>query len=107
MASSATIIITTAVAQARHDVQKHFEDADAYQAARAIAYDPPGDMHRREFERLVGCNILHEARSGLYWIDRNALRLQKERQARGAWMALAVIAIILLSAAGLVLLVAR
>jgi hypothetical protein len=107
MASSATIIITTAVAHARRDVQQHFENGNAYDSARAVAYDPPDRMHRREFERFVDRNIVHEARAGLYWIDLAELRRDKERQGRAAWMALAIIAIVLISAIGIVLLIAR
>jgi hypothetical protein len=107
MATSASTIIAAAVAKARREVRQHFEDSDAFDAARAVTYDPPDGMHRRQFKRLVDRNIVRKDETGRYWIDRVALRREQERQKAAVWMALAIIAIFLLSATGIILLVTR
>jgi hypothetical protein len=107
MATSASTIIAAAVARARREVRQHFEQREAFDRARAIAYDPPDRMHRRQFARLVDRGILREARSGFYWMDRAAVRREAERQKANAWKALVIVVILVLSATGFILLFVR
>jgi len=58
-----------AVAKARRDIQHHFFSQDAVRADSAVAFDPPSNLQRRQFERLQRSGVIREAKPGLYWID--------------------------------------
>ena len=107
MATSAVNIIAAAVAKARREVRRYFEDRDAFGPSRAVAYDPPGRLHRRQLERMVARKIIQTTADGRYWIDRAALRQEQERQSAAAWTAFVIVAVFLVSALGLALLVAH
>ena len=93
MATSASTVIAAMAARARREVSEHFDRHDAYDPAHAVAYDPPTNMHRRQFESLIGHGILLDTGDGRYWIDRAALRLEDERRRAAAKLMLKVILI--------------
>ena len=58
-----------AVARARREIQHHFFSNDAVRPDRAVDFDPPSRLQRRQFERMRERGIIHEATSGRYWLD--------------------------------------
>ena len=58
-----------AVARARREVQHHFFSNDAVRPDRALDFDPPTGLQRRQFERMQERGIIHQANDGRYWLD--------------------------------------
>jgi hypothetical protein len=58
-----------AVARARREIQHHFFSNDAVRPDRAVNFDPPNRLQRRQFERMRQRGIIQEATSGRYWLD--------------------------------------
>jgi hypothetical protein len=58
-----------AVARARREIQHHFFSNDAVRPDRAVDFDPPDRLQRRQFERMRQRGIIHEATDGRYWLD--------------------------------------
>jgi hypothetical protein len=58
-----------AVARARREIQHHFFSNDAVRPDRAVDFDPPNRLQRRQFERMRQRGIIQEATSGRYWLD--------------------------------------
>jgi hypothetical protein len=91
-------------AKARREVRTYFEKNNAFDPARAIAYDPPTPFHRRQVGSLVGRGILRDTGDGRYWFDRDAERLEAERNRAAAILMLKIVLIgIALSVAGFAL----
>jgi hypothetical protein len=101
MATSATTIIAAMAAKARREVRRHFEQKNAFDPRHAAAYDPPDSMHRRQFEHMIGRGILRDTGDGLYWIDREAERIEQERRRAAALLVMKIILVgIALAVAG-------
>ena len=58
-----------AVARARREIQHHFFSNDAVRPDRAVEFDPPSRLQRRQFERMRERGIIHEDKNGRYWLD--------------------------------------
>ena len=65
----ATSAVAAAVAKARRDIQHHFFSHDAVRPDRAVAFDARNGIQRRQFERMRARGIIHQANTGLYWLD--------------------------------------
>jgi hypothetical protein len=66
---SATIV-AVAVAKARRRIVKHFTQAGATSAAKAIAYNEPDKrLERRIFQRMLAFGAVKRASEGKYWLD--------------------------------------
>jgi hypothetical protein len=57
-----------AVARARREIQHHFFRNDAVRPDRAVDFDPPSRLQRRQFERMRERGIICENK-GRYWLD--------------------------------------
>jgi hypothetical protein len=93
MATGAGAVIAAAVARARREIREHFEEAEAFDPGRAVAYEAPDRIHRRQFDLLVGRGILRQTGDGRYWMDREALRLEQERRDAAAVVMFKIIVI--------------
>jgi hypothetical protein len=72
-----------AVAKARRDIQHHFFSEDAVRPDRAVGFEATSRIQERQFERMRGRGIIHEARPGRYWLDVVAYDVDlRERHAR-------------------------
>ena len=107
MATSASTIIAAAVAKARRDVTEYFEKHGADAPAKAIGYTAPNSMHERQRDQLVRRGILRSTGDGRFWIDREAIRRERERNARAAKIVLIVLFALISIAVPLALLLAR
>jgi hypothetical protein len=58
-----------AAARARRDIQHHFFSNDAVRPDRAVDFEPANRLQRRQFERMRERGIIHEDKSGRYWLD--------------------------------------
>jgi hypothetical protein len=58
-----------AVARARREIQHHFFRNDAVRPDRAVDFEPPSRLQRRQFERMRERGIIHEDKRGRYWLD--------------------------------------
>jgi hypothetical protein len=95
MATSAANMIAAMAAKARSEVREHFESANADSPARAVAYEPTGQMHRSQFDALVGTGVLKPTAEGRYWLDREAERAEEEtRRARAVLMLKATLIVV-------------
>ena len=79
MATSANTIIAAAVARARREVMHFFEERGADTATKAVAYEAPDSMHRRQLRALVRRGSLRSTGDGRFWIDRQATLRERER----------------------------
>lgn len=93
MATGAAAAIAAAVARAQREIRDHFEGAGAFDPASAVPYEPPDDLHQREFELLVGRGVLRPEGRDKYWIDREAERIEQERRRSAAIFAVKLILI--------------
>lgn len=100
MATSAGAAIAAAAARAAREVREHFEDAGAFSPDRATSYDPPSQLHRKQFELLVGRGILRDTGTGRFWIDRDAAALEADQRRRALKMLFIVIVAGLVIAVG-------
>jgi hypothetical protein len=104
MATSGVTVIAAMAARARREIRAHFDRTESFDPGRAVAYDPPTPMHRRQFDSLIGRGIVHDAGDGRYWLDREAERLEQERNRAAAILMFKIILIgIALSVAGFAL----
>ena len=105
MATSSGAVVAAMVARARREIRDYFERANAFDPAHAVPYDPPGRVHRLQFDALIGRAIVREAADGRYWIDREAERREQERRRAAAVliMKIVIIGVALSIAAGAVL----
>lgn len=94
MATSVAAIAAAMAAKARREICEHFEERDAFGPTQAIEYDPPSDLHRRQFESLVARGILLDTVDGRYWFDRAAFRAEEERNRAAAVAMLKILLII-------------
>jgi hypothetical protein len=94
MATSAATVAAAAAARARREVRAHFEEANAFDSASAVAYVPPGHVHRAQFDSLVGRGIVNETVDGRYWFDRDAERADEERRRAAALLVLKIVLIV-------------
>jgi hypothetical protein len=102
MATSAAVVVAAASGRARREIEAHFEEAGALQAADAVPYTPPSRLHRQQFARLVNQGILREADDGHFWLDHETRVAAISERTRAAMIGLAVLAITGLVVAGLV-----
>ena len=58
-----------AVARARREIQHHFFSNDAVRPDRAVDFDPPNRLQRRQFERMRERGIIREDNRGRFWLD--------------------------------------
>ena len=58
-----------AVARARREIQHHFFSNDAVRPDRAVDFDPPTGLQRRQFERMRDRGIIHGTGDGRFWLD--------------------------------------
>ena len=84
-----------AVARARRDVQHHFFSLDAVRPDRAVEFDPPTGLQRRQFERMRDRGIIHETSQGRYWLDVVAYDVDLRARHRRVKTALIILLIIL------------
>ena len=92
MATSAASA-AAATARARREVRHYFEQANAFEPAKAVAYEPPGRLHRAQFDALVGRGIVKVTADRRYWFDREATRADDERRRAAALLVLKVVLI--------------
>ena len=93
MATSGTHIIAAMAAKARREVREHFEQANAFDPASAVTYDPPSRTHRTQFDSLVGRGIVKITDQGQYWFDREGERLDDERRRAAALLIMKIVLI--------------
>jgi hypothetical protein len=84
-----------AVARARRDVQHHFFSLDAVRPDRAVDFDPPTRLQRRQFERMRDGGIIHDTGDGRYWLDVVAYDVDLRERHRRVKTALIILLIIL------------
>jgi len=84
-----------AVARARRDVQHHFFSLDAVRPDRAVDFDPPTRLQRRQFERMRDGGIIHDTGDGRYWLDVVAYDVDLRARHRRVKTALIILLIIL------------
>lgn len=85
------------VIRAQTAIIRHFTDAKATSAERAIAFEPDGRAQRRVFRRMTRFGAVRPADSGRWFLDERALLdFRKEELAR----LLGVIALTGFAAAG-------
>ena len=71
------------VAKARREVQHHFFSEDAVRPDRAVSFEAGNGIQQRQFDRMRGKGIIHEAEPGRYWLDVVAYDADlRERHAR-------------------------
>lgn len=90
-------IIAAAVVAARRRVKRHFREAEAFSAERAVAYEPKRRMERKYVEGLVAHGALIEAPGGYYLDEERLADHDRRRRKRG----LAVVGVSLAVAAAL------
>ena len=95
MATTGATVAAAMTAKARREVCEHFEQANAFEPADAVAYDPPGPMHRSQFDSLVGRGIVKITADGRYWFDREAERAEQERQRAASVLVLKIVLVVL------------
>lgn len=91
MATSAVAAVAAAVGRAQREVREHFEDAGALSPDRAASYDPPSNLHEKQFQLLVGRGVLRDAGNGRFWIDRQVVGLEADQRRRALKMLLVII----------------
>jgi len=84
-----------AIARARRDVQHHFFSLDAVRPDRAVDFDPPTRLQRRQFERMRDRGIIHDTGEGRYWLDVVAYDVDLRARHRRVKTALIILLIIL------------
>jgi len=84
-----------AIARARRDVQHHFFSLDAVRPDRAVDFDPPTRLQRRQFERMRDGGIIHDTGDGRYWLDVVAYDVDLRARHRRVKTALIILLIIL------------
>jgi hypothetical protein len=84
------------VARARRQIQHHFFSNDAVRPDRAVSFDPPDGIERRQFERMKSRGIIHEERQGHYWLDVVAYDVDLRARHQRVKIALLVVIAILL-----------
>lgn len=96
-------------ARARREVLAFLTDREAFDPARAVPFDFPSELHRRQLGNLVGRGIVRDTGDGRYWIDRAAVALDEQRRRDAARLLLKIVlvAAAVAIAAGLVLSLAR
>ena len=67
-------------ARAHREIKEQFDRNNAFDPGHAVSYDPPSQMHRRQFDYLVGGGIVREGSEGSYWLDRDAEQIEEERR---------------------------
>jgi hypothetical protein len=84
-----------AVARARREVQHHFFSNDAVRPDRAVEFDPPTGLQRRQFERMRNRGIIHETSQGRYWLDVVAYDVDLRARHRRVKTALIILLVVL------------
>jgi len=84
-----------AVARARRDVQHHFFSLDAVRPDRAVDFDPPTRLQRRQFERMRDRGIIHDTGDGRYWLDVVAYDVDLRARHRRVKTALIILLVVL------------
>lgn len=84
-----------AVARARREVQHHFFSNDAVRPDRAVEFDPPTGLQRRQFERMRDRGIIHETSQGRYWLDVVAYDVDLRARHRRVKTALIILLVVL------------
>ena len=85
-----------AIARARRDVQHHFFSLDAVRPDRAVDFDPPTRLQRRQFERMRDGGIIHDTGDGRYWLDVVAYDVDLRARHQRVKIALLVVIAVLL-----------
>ena len=98
--SAAAAAAGAAAARARREVREHFDRESAFSPARAVAYDPPSRLHRRQLDSLMGRGVVRETGDGRYWLDVDAARLEEERRKAAARLVLKIVLIAVVVAIG-------
>ena len=93
MATSGATVAAAMAAKARRELGEYFERNNAFDPTRAVAYDPPSDMHRTQFDSFIGRGIIKETLGGHYWLDRDVERADEERRRAAAMVMLKIILI--------------
>jgi hypothetical protein len=107
MATSAAVIVAAASGRARREIEAHFEEAGAIQAADAVPYTPPSRLHRQQFARLINQGILREADADHFWLDHEARVAAISERMRAAMIGLTALAVTGLVVAGFVVVFAN
>ena len=84
-----------AVARARREIQHYFFSHDAVRSDRAVDFDPPTGLQRRQFERMQERGIIHQSGDGRYWLDVVAYDVDLQQRYRRVRLALIAVLIIL------------
>lgn len=92
MATTATAV-AAAVARARREVRGYFEQRDAFDPSRAVPFDPPRRLHRKQLDQLIGRGVVKQTLDGRYWFDKAAYRLELERRSAAAKQMLLIVAV--------------
>jgi len=94
MATTGASVAAAIVAKARRDVREYFEQYNAFAPDDAVAYEPPGRIHRTQFDMFIGRGIVKPTGDGRYWFDQAAERAEAERQRAAALVVLKVALIV-------------
>lgn len=95
-ASPVPSIVAGLVMRARRRIAAHFFVHHATSAEDAVAYVPQSLIETRQFARMQGKGVVHEAGAGRYWIDTAAY--QADIDARRRLLVPIVIALCVLAA---------
>ena len=93
MATSGAAAVAAAVGRARREVREHFGEAGAFDPGKALSYEPPSYLHKRQLELLIGQGILRETGDGRYWIDPSAV-MREAAERRSALKVLFVLVVL-------------
>ena len=92
MATSAAAMM----AKAQREVRQQLEDKAAFDVESAVPYQAPDPVHAAQLEALVRRGIVRDAGDGRYWVDQNAIHLEKRFQTSVLKVVLATIAIVVI-----------
>ena len=107
MATSAATAVAAMAAKARREIAEHFDERNAFDPAHAIAYDPPTNVHRRQFDSLAGRGVILDTGDGRYWLDRATVRREEEwRKAASILMFKVLLIFLALAMAGVAIVTA-
>jgi len=80
------------MAKAQREVQQYLEEKTAFDVESAVAYPAPDPAHRAQLNALVRRGIVRDTGEGRYWVDRNAITVEKRFQTAVLKVVLATVA---------------